>query len=173
MKRKPKFRVFRAKDAAELNEIMTMGETAERDLAAMARVGEAGAGDGAVAKVLFEDEAAGMSLSYLWLKANFLLPRHSHNADCLYYVVSGEAHLGTEVLRTGDGFFVPAEGLYAYQAGPDGIEVLEFRTAARCDTKLRTAPAHWARMADLAAANREAWRAQAVPIAVQRQLGAE
>jgi hypothetical protein len=35
--------------------------------------------------------------------------------------------MGSRVLRAGDGFFVPNGMPYKYRAGPEGVEVLEFR----------------------------------------------
>ena len=91
--------------------------------------------EGQVVKVLFrqpEDEG-GFSLVYAWFKPHFMLPRHSHSADCLYYVLSGNATLGSQELAAGDGFFVPAGAPYQYTAGPEGVEVLEYRHARSFD----------------------------------------
>jgi hypothetical protein len=44
-----------------------------------------------------------------------------------HYVLSGSLQMGSQVLEAGDGFFVPSNAPYAYEAGPDGVEVLEFR----------------------------------------------
>jgi quercetin dioxygenase-like cupin family protein len=77
-------------------------------------------------KVLVRD-AAGFSLLYLGIKPGFPVPRHSHDSDCLYYVISGRAVLGNRELRGGDSFFVPAHAPYQYSAGPEGAEVLEIR----------------------------------------------
>ena len=77
----------------------------------------------------------GFSLGRLDLPPGAMLPRHSHSADCLYYVVSGEILLGSRELGPGDGFFAPAEQPYAYGAGPDGVVVLEFRHSTAYDTK--------------------------------------
>jgi len=51
----------------------------------------------------------GMSLVHAWFGPNFPLFRHSHPrfGDCLYYIVAGQAILGSQVLNPGDGFFVP------------------------------------------------------------------
>jgi hypothetical protein len=71
----------------------------------------------------------GMTLAHVWFGANLPLFRHSHPryGDCLYYILAGEAHLGSQVLKVGDGFFVPNGMPYKYTAGPDGVEVLEYR----------------------------------------------
>ncbi len=71
----------------------------------------------------------GMSLIHAWFGPHFPLFRHSHPrlGDCLYYIVAGSAVLGSNVLEPGDGFFVPNGMPYKYRAGPEGVEVLEFR----------------------------------------------
>lgn len=73
----------------------------------------------------------GFSLLYAWFKSGYVLPRHSHNADCLYFVLGGELRMGSHVLRKGDGFFIPCDHAYGYEAGPEGVEILEFRNATR------------------------------------------
>jgi hypothetical protein len=50
-----------------------------------------------------------------------------------YYVVAGQVVLGSRVLNPGDGFFVPNGMPYKYQAGPDGVEILEFRAGGGVD----------------------------------------
>jgi len=115
--------------------------------------------DGQTVKVLFKGEGeAGFSLVHARFEAGFRLPRHSHSADCLYYVIGGEAHLGTRVLRAGDGFFIRAEAPYTYTAGPDGVEVLEFRTATTFDIKIRdTTLEAWRPILAALATNHDAW----------------
>ena len=170
---KPQFTIYRARDAKDVdNEMMPQAGLTETDAAGIALAGAAGVGEGAVVKLLFSDPISGMSLTYAWLKANYPLPRHSHNADCAYYIVSGEAHLGTEVLKAGDGFFVPADGLYAYQAGPEGVEVVEFRTAPEFNIKFSgNGEKYWRRLADVSAANLDHWRNGAPPPTARRYAG--
>jgi Cupin domain len=62
------------------------------------------------------------------VRAALRAPRHSHDGDCLYYVVEGSLVMGSQVLEAGDGFFVPSGAPYAYEAGPEGVVVLEFRS---------------------------------------------
>ena len=83
----------------------------------------------AVTPLIWQGGPDGMSLVHAWFGPNFPLFRHSHPAygDCLYYVVAGQAILGNRVLKAGDGFFVPNGAPYKYRAGPEGVEVLEFR----------------------------------------------
>ena len=70
-----------------------------------------------------------MSLSHNWFGPNFPLFRHSHPrfGDCLYYVVGGELLMGNRKLGRGSTFFIPNGQPYKFAAGPDGVEVLEFR----------------------------------------------
>jgi hypothetical protein len=89
----------------------------------------------AVTPLFAQGGADGMSLVHAWFGPNFPLFRHSHPkfGDCLYYVVAGEIIMGSRVLKAGDGFFVPNGAPYKYTAGPNGVEVLEFRAGGGTD----------------------------------------
>ena len=162
--------IAKAKDARDVTEEMMPREgLTETSAAAAMRMAEAGGVDGAFLKLLFEDETSGVSLSYVWFKPNFVLPRHSHNADCTYYVIAGEARFGTETLKAGDVFFVPADVNYAYEAGPDGVEILEFRTATRFNMKISNlGEAFVERAMKAITENRDRWRTMEAPEAVKR-----
>jgi quercetin dioxygenase-like cupin family protein len=151
---------YRAEDAPTLEDdgIMTLGPM-EIDPA----VGEAAdlslLAAGQHVTVLFKGEGPdGFSLVHARFEPGYRLPRHSHSADCLYYVVSGEAHMGSRVLKPGDGFFILAEAPYAYTAGPEGVEVLEFRHATTFDIKIRDKTLeHWKPVIDAIKAHGESW----------------
>ncbi|WP_338466134.1 cupin domain-containing protein [Novosphingobium sp. ZN18A2] len=130
-----RFEIYRGKDAENFDELDCMEMTGLTEIIqdGIVRAGEAGAGEGQLVKMLFS--IPGMSLTYAWFKSGFPLPLHSHNADCLYYIVSGTLRLGTEDLGAGDGFFVGADVPYSYTPGPEGVEVLEFRTANKFDIR--------------------------------------
>jgi quercetin dioxygenase-like cupin family protein len=116
---------------------------------------------GHVVKVLFGDpEAGGMSLVWSWFGPNFVLPRHSHSADCMYYVTKGEIHMGRQILRQGEGFFVPANAPYAYSAGSDGVEVLEFRSVSTFDMQISENLPRWAKIVEGVRVNRDRWQAE-------------
>jgi quercetin dioxygenase-like cupin family protein len=137
--RHPAMTFFRAEDAPTLEDdgMMTLGPM-DIDPAVAEAVDWRLLGAGQRVTVLFKGEGAdGFSLVHVWFAPGYRLPRHSHSADCLYYVVSGEAHMGSRVLSPGDGFFILAEAPYAYTAGPEGVEVLEFRHATTFDIKIR------------------------------------
>lgn len=118
---------------------------------------------GHVVKVLFGDpENGGMSLVWSWFAPNYPLPRHSHSADCLYYVTKGELHLGRQVVREGEGFFVPDGAPYAYTAGPEGVEILEFRSTSTFDMKITENLPRWEKILESVRLHRDQW-AQELP----------
>ena len=160
----PKFTIFRASEAPTLSQAGAMrtqdsGEVAREGLMKLA---EAGLSDGHTVKWLFS--TPGFSLAHAWFKSGFPLPRHSHNVDCLYYVVAGSLVVGTNVLGKGDGFFVPRDAPYTYAAGPGGVEVLEFRSTNEFDIRiLADNPNFWSRALDTVNVQRDAWANEAPP----------
>ena len=113
---------------------------------------------GHLVKVLFQQGGDdGMSLVWSWFGPNYVLPRHSHSADCLYYVVSGEARLGNRVVPAGGGFFVPADAPYAYTAGPEGIQILEFRGVSSFDMKITEGLGRWDKIVEIVRENKDTW----------------
>jgi quercetin dioxygenase-like cupin family protein len=115
---------------------------------------------GHVVKVLFGDpEKGGMSLVWSWFGPHYALPRHSHSADCMYYITKGEIHMGRQVLCEGEGFFVPANAPYAYTAGPDGVEILEFRAVSTFDMQISESLTRWAKIVEGVQVNRDLWQA--------------
>ncbi len=125
---------------------------------------EAGLTEGNVVKTLFS--RPGFSLTYAWFKSGFPLPLHTHNVDCLYYVVAGNLQLGTETLHAGDGFFIGANKAYRYTAGPQGVEVLEFRSEENFDIKFlaKTLPA-WQKIANAVSDHSPDWANETPPSA--------
>jgi quercetin dioxygenase-like cupin family protein len=118
---------------------------------------------GSVVKALFDEgRPGGCSLVHASFGPGYRLPRHSHSADCLYYVVRGEAIMGSRTIRAGDGFFVRSGQPYAYQAGPDGVEVLEFRTETQFDMQvLDQTVERWEPIVAAANDNQDRWLADA------------
>ena len=167
---KRRIKIFRNEDALDFQESgMMHSEYSPAAQEGIATLLDAGLDDGYIIKCLFRSPGAdGFSLTYIWFRSNFPLPTHSHSTDCMYYVVSGELIMGKEALKSGDGFFVPGGCNYGYYAGKDGAEVLEFRDKSEFDAKYREGtPPMWARMAEICAANRDAWRNAELP---QRKL---
>jgi quercetin dioxygenase-like cupin family protein len=158
-------KIFRAADAVDLQQTDFMAPPTMSDdtRASLMEVVTAGSLDGGDVRVLNRStaESGGFSLVHVWFKADYPLPRHSHDSDCMYYVISGEVHMGNQVLRAGDSFFVPADAPYTYTPGPDGVEILEIRKDCdRFDMKIPDAPdARWGAMVEASETNREQWAA--------------
>lgn len=144
---RPPFEIFRARDAVDYAEggPMAAAPMTETESAGMAGLVQNGFLEGGQVKLLYS--RPGMSLTYCWFKSGYPLPRHSHSADCLYFIVSGSLKIGTEELGQGDGFFLGTDVPYAYVPGPDGVEVMEFRTSDKFDFKaLANSEAYWDKM---------------------------
>jgi hypothetical protein len=155
---RPPFEIFRARDAADYAEEgpMAVQPMSEAEGAGMASLMEAGMMEGGQVKLLYS--RPGMSLTYCWFKSGYPLPRHSHSADCLYFIVSGSLKIGTEELGAGDGFFLGSDVPYAYVPGPNGVEVMEFRTSNTFDFKaLANSPAYWDKMLANLLAAKDKW----------------
>lgn len=155
----PRFAIFRAADAVDLEAsgVMTLASApTPAQLEGMAQITQAGTDKGHHTRLLYN--AAGFSLAYAWFKSGYPLPLHSHDADCLYYIIGGSLKLGTEMLGAGDGFFVGGGVPYTYVPGEKGVEVLEFRATGNFDIKLLARnPAYWARAAETTRAKQHVW----------------
>jgi mannose-6-phosphate isomerase-like protein (cupin superfamily) len=153
------FQIFRAKDAPGLmdSRCMSMAPMSEVQLAGLRNAVQAGYMDGDDVKILVQ--IPGFSLAHAWLKKDYPLALHSHDSDCLYYIVAGTLRLGTEELGPRDSFFVPASTPYTYRPGPDGVEVLEFRHATEFNfVNLSKGEVFWKKAAETISANREDWQ---------------
>lgn len=161
-----RMRIFRASEAYELDEtIMPMAGVDDNVLAGFQQVAGSGLENGHRVRCLFQDKTGtGMSLVHIWYKSGFVLPPHKHDTDCVYYVIAGEIHAGNAVVGQGDGLFIPKDHDYTYTAGPEGVELLEFRSAATFNIMLNGKdPDQWTRIAAAAEANAEAWKSQTKP----------
>jgi quercetin dioxygenase-like cupin family protein len=116
-------------------------------------------------KLLFRQAGDdGFSLVNVWFRPDYILPRHTHNVDCTYYVVAGKIILGSQVIHAGEGFFVPAEHAYGYQAGPEGVELLEFRHSASFNIKIvDDKQSKWEEILAVAASHKDIWAAAERP----------
>ncbi len=154
-------RVFRQADAPMLYDAGMMSmPTMEPD--ATEQMTEWATSGGQIVKVLFGDpDSGGMSLVWSWFGPGFTLPRHSHSGDCLYFVHRGEVHMGNTVIAAGDGFFLPADAPYAYSAGPEGLEILEFRGVSSFDMQITESLGRWDAILDVSRANKDRWATDA------------
>ena len=161
------YQIFRTSESLSLDETAHM-EVADITPDLEAGIGaalEAGFAEGNVVKTLFSQP--GFSLTHAWFKSGFPLPLHTHNSDCLYYIVAGSLQLGTDTLGPGDGFFLDAGKAYRYTPGPDGVEVLEFRTQEDFDIKFlaQTLPA-WQKISEVISERRSVWADEQPPSSV-------
>ena len=160
--------IFRADEGLEVNhESMPFEGVDEGVMAGFAKLMGCGIapGTGEKTAILFREPGEeGLSLSYAWFKSGYILPRHSHNADCVYYILAGELNAGSAVLRKGDGIFVPADHGYSFEAGAEGVELLEFRNATRFNILFKgNDEAHWNRIADVYRAKAGVWPEEPAP----------
>lgn len=52
---------------------------------------------------------------------------HSHREDEIIYIVAGSMKLGARTVLPGTSIFVSADTLYGFEAGPEGLRMLNFR----------------------------------------------
>lgn len=153
------FTIFRGADAPGLVEAgcMEMAPMNDVQRAGMRKLVEAGYLEGDDVRILVD--LPGFSLAHAWLKSGYPLTLHSHDSDCLYYVISGGLRIGTEELGPRDTFFVPKDVPYTYRPGPEGVEVLEFRHTGTFNfLNLSKGEAFYAKAAETVAANLADWK---------------
>jgi len=161
--------IFRRQDAVDLDRDMMPfeGLDSEVDQEGVAKMMAAGAEHSAAERtlVLFkEPRPEGPSLTYAWFKSGYVLPRHSHNADCLYYILAGSLRMGSVVLGKGDGVFIPADDAYTYEVGEEGLELIEFRNASHFNLVFKgNDAAHWDKMATTYRDRAAIWQAETTP----------
>lgn len=163
----PGFQIFRAAEAPGLVEAacMEMAPMTDEQRQGMRSLVEAGYLHGDEVKILVD--LPGFSLAHAWLKKDYPLTLHSHDSDCLYYVVAGTLRMGAEELGPMDSFFVPKDVPYTYRPGPEGVEVLEFRHTGQFNfVNLSKNAAFYAKAAETIAANVEGWKVAKRPARV-------
>jgi quercetin dioxygenase-like cupin family protein len=166
--RPQKIEIHRVRDGKDLREAMFLGPMDDQQLSSLRKLVEADYQSGAVTRVLFSNDALGMSLTYAWFKPGYPLPRHSHSADCLYYIISGRLQFGEEALGAGDTIFVPAGALYKFETGPERVEFVEFRKGARYDIRFQAPTKAWDRQLEQTKTHASHWGTDAAPEAVRR-----
>lgn len=82
------------------------------------------------------------------------------------YITAGSLNLGGEQYGVGDGSFVPQDVPYTYTAGPEGVELLEFRNDEKFDVVLRAnGRPYWEKAASRIVDRRSAWSDEPKPSA--------
>ena len=162
------YQIFRTSTAPSLDETghMELVNATPEQEQGIATALEAGFAEGNVVKTLFSQP--GFSLTYAWFKSGFPLPLHTHNADCMYYVLSGTLQLGKDTLGAGDGFFIPSDKAYRYTPGPEGVEVLEFRHAEDFNIDfMAKSLGFWEKISANIAERRDGWAKEVPPSTVK------
>lgn len=59
---------------------------------------------------------------------------HAHDVDEIIYVVAGDLVIGNRSLPAGSSVFVPANTLYAFRSGPQGLRFVNFRSHGNVGT---------------------------------------
>jgi mannose-6-phosphate isomerase-like protein (cupin superfamily) len=159
-----KFQIFRAADAPELMEAecMTIEPFTPIQSTGMENAIAAGYLEGGEVKIL--SDLPGFGLTHVWFKPGYQLPLHSHDVDCMYYIISGSLKVGSEELGARDSFFVPADVPYTYKPGPEGVEVLEIRQANHFNfVNHARGEAWWNKAVSEITSHRESWKTVAPP----------
>jgi hypothetical protein len=69
----------------------------------------------------------GYSLVEVTARPGTVVPRHKHPVDQVVICLEGSMTQGNKVIDAGCGYYTPADHVYAYVAGPNGVRYLEFR----------------------------------------------
>jgi len=156
---RPRLTLFRAEGAPLREDMMYFAQDQGDALRRIQNANEAGFGDGHALTCLYRSpDPKGVSLCWGWFRPGYITPRHSHDADCIYYLLGGTLQVGATVLGQGDGVFVPASATYTLTAGPEGAQLLEFRNATHFDVSLAAGgEGHWAKLLEAVQANHPRW----------------
>lgn len=160
--------LFRAGEGIALNhETMPFAGVDPATMAGLGLVMASGpkAADASHTTILFQSgKDQGVSLSHAWFKTGFISPRHSHNADCIYYILAGEARFGSARLGPGDGVYVPGDQAYVLEVGDQGCELLEFRNAAQFNIHFKgNNESDWGKIAQSYARHMPQWENEIPP----------
>jgi mannose-6-phosphate isomerase-like protein (cupin superfamily) len=155
---RPKMKFFSSADSPTLDETAIMVRR-EFDPAIGEALDLGAIAPGSKVKVLYgSGEGEQFSLIHAWLGEGYAIPRHSHSADCIYYILAGKLVIGLREFTAGMGLFVPANTPYSFQVAPGGVEYLEFRQANSFDLKVLDQDlGHWRTWVETAKANSEVW----------------
>jgi hypothetical protein len=164
-KKRRRIKFFRGSEAVPHNEVVEYGDLSDADAAGLKTLAEAGFKDGVEVVCVFRDpDPGGMSVCLGWFKSGFPVVRHSHDSDCLYYIVGGEIRMGSTVLGVGDGVLIPANHPYSFEPGPEGVHLIEFRNTNRTDIRLAEHdPSRWLQLAEQVKTRRGFWQAERTP----------
>ncbi|MDT0575948.1 hypothetical protein RM533_07090 [Croceicoccus sp. F390] len=84
-----------------------------------------------------------LDLLEIFYPANAVINVHAHEEDEIIYVVEGDIRLGKRLYPKGSSVFIARQTLYSFEAGPDGLHMVNFR--ARADHSFITQSEYLAR----------------------------
>lgn len=76
-------------------------------------------------------DPTGLELLEVYYPPHAVIKLHAHHEDEIIYVVDGAIRLGDRLYGKGSSVFVAGETLYGFEAGPEGLHMVNFR--ARSD----------------------------------------
>lgn len=160
-----RMKIFRAAGEPLPEDMMHPEALHGADADAFAKAEAAGIHEGHDIRCLYRSPLPdGPSLCRMWLKSGFITPRHRHDTNCLYFVLAGELRLGNAVLGPGDGAYVPQGTVYSVEAGPEGLDLLEFRTDTVFNVEYTSNNDNfWERVIGATMANAAQWPEQTRP----------
>jgi hypothetical protein len=80
------------------------------------------------ARVYFEGDAHSPSLVEVRASPDKPATAHAHETDEIVYVLEGELVIGRRVFGPESAVFIPANTLYSFRVGPEGVRYLNMRT---------------------------------------------
>jgi quercetin dioxygenase-like cupin family protein len=86
--------------------------------------------DGAGARMYHPGAEGELQAFEVRLGPNQSIDAHAHRLDEVIYVVAGSMHFGAQVLEPGSTAYIPANTLYGFRAGPDGLRFVNFRAGS-------------------------------------------
>ena len=120
----------------DISRLVDAGNDEEQVCAKLGEMLELAASGSSENRLQMQEGENGMRVVHVWFGPNFHLFRHSHPAgDCTYLIMAGELTMGKRTLKAGSTVFVPNQMPYKFVAGPDGVEVVEFRSGGRIPGK--------------------------------------
>lgn len=158
------FEIYRKEDYRDYGEhgIMQLDDLTPAMVEGLTAFENHGASTGQQVRMAYS--RPGMSLTHVWFKSGYPLPLHSHTSDCLYYILAGSIRVGSEEMGAGDGFFVGADVPYTYETGPNGAEVLEFRSTDFLNIRFMAKSASaWEKTVAKVKERREDWQNELPP----------
>ena len=80
--------------------------------------------------IYFEGSATEPELIEVFLPPNYVAEPHTHGKAEIITILEGDIRVGARTLSRGDSVAVPADTMYGFTAGAEGVRFLNFRASA-------------------------------------------